>query len=262
MLKRLQLLVLFVLLPSLLWANNNEVRSNTIHVGLIDSRPWAYHDDHGKVVGIYPDLLESIQLLSPEDIIFELNIRPLKRIIKEIKSEKSPISLTFMSYKPTRTEKMTPVMALYRTPFILVSREDNPISTLDDIKGKDVAMLLGGSGCPCLDESLPYQRIRLNHHTMGLQMLDRGRVDAVAGPSIRLYDLIEQLELTHALAPHIVYEWRSIWMWQSKIKKGAEPLMTAIQNTIQMLLNKGELTKLGTKHLLPSQAQFLYPIEN
>ena len=252
---------LLFLSPAILCAEGS-FDSQPIHVGLIDSQPWASLNDKGLPIGIYPDLLESISLSLPVDIQFKMQVMPLKRIIKEMKSTKSPLSLTFMSYKPKRALKMTPAVVLYRTPFVLLSRANNPITKLNDIKNRDIAMLLGGSGCPCLGESIPFHRVRLNHHSQGLKMLERGRVDAVAGPSIRLYGLAEQLGMTHILAPNLVYEWRTVWMWESKTNKGAEAIIPAIQERLRQLLYEGELARLSSKYLHPSQVQFIHAIDN
>jgi len=252
---------LLFLSPAILCAEGS-FDSQPIHVGLIDSQPWASLNDKGHPIGIYPDLLESIRLSLPVDIQFKMQVMPLKRIIKEMKSGKSPLSLTFMSYKPKRALKMTPAVELYRTSFLVISRENNPIAKLSDIKNKDIAMLLGGSGCPCLGESIPFRRVRVNHHSLGLKMLDRGRVDAVAGPSIRLYGLAEQLDIAHILAPYLVYEWRTVWMWKSKINKGAETIIPTIQESLRRLLNEGELARLSSQYLHPSQVQFIHAVDN
>jgi len=261
MTKHILTIFLLCLSPAILWADNH-VDSQTIHVGLIDSHPWAFHNDNGYPVGIFPDLLKSIRQIVPDDILIELQIMPLKRIIKEMKSSKSPLNLTFMSYKPKRAKKMTPVVELYRTPFVVVSRKNNPITKVSDIKNKDIAMLLGGSGCPCLDESIPYHRVTLNHHSLGLKMLSRERVDAVAGPSIRLYGLAEQLNVSHILAPYLVYEWRTVWMWKPSMDKGTERIMPAIQDALQQLIDTGELARLSAQYLHSSQVQFIHTVDN
>jgi len=259
--KQLLMFCLLFLQPAILWADNY-VDPQTVHVGLIDSHPWAFLNDNNHLVGIYPDLLESIRLMLPGGVQFKMQIMPLKRIIKEMNSSKSPLSLTFMSYKSKRAKKMMPAVELYRTPFVVISRKNNPISKVNDIKNKDVAMLLGGSGCPCLDEAIPYHRVRLNHHSLGLKMLNRGRVDAVAGPSIRLYGLAEQLNLTHILGTYLVYEWRTVWMWKPIMNKDSERIMPAVQEALRQLIRKGELARLGSQYLQPSQMQFIHPVDN
>jgi ABC-type amino acid transport substrate-binding protein len=230
--------------------------TESIHVGLTDSYPWAYESE-GKITGIYPELLELVEQNTSGDLRFSLQLLPLKRILAQMENAKFPTSLTFMSYKTGRAERMSPLVKVYRTPFIILSHADNPISSLENIANKDIAMLLGGSGCPCLGDETTYQRVRLSHHKMGLKMLEKKRVDGVAGPSIRLYELANQLNFRNILAPPVTYEWRSVWMWGSKSKKTSADITEALKKQIEMLIKNGELTRLASKYLLPSQLNFM-----
>lgn len=245
--KRL-ILVLFTLLS----LTKNSYGAGEIHIGVTDNQPWAYKHE-GKLSGIYPELLRSLNALNTSDAHYKVKILPLKRILKEMQSENSPLAFAIMSHKPKRAEVMEPLIPIYTTPFVLVSRIDQPLNSIEDIKNKQVAMLVGGSGCPCLNSSLDYHRVRLNHHKQGLKMLMLNRVDAVAGPSTRLFELADTLGIESSLAEPVPYEWRTVWLWASKQNKPSIEQSEHLVSSMKELLKKGVLENLTQRHLKPSQ---------
>jgi ABC-type amino acid transport substrate-binding protein len=204
--------VKFTLLLLILSTFNTQA-TETYKIALLESYPWAYKTESNIIKGIYPALFKALEKKYNTTITFDIQLMPLARIIHEMKL--SRIDLTVMSYKDNRKVHMVPQIAIYKTPFVLFTKLKSNIVKLTDIKNKHVAMLIAGSGCPCLPENIPYQKVKVTTHIQGLKMLMKDRVDAVSGPFIRLNERIKQLGIQKHIAQPIIYEWRTVSLWSS-----------------------------------------------
>jgi len=229
---------------------------DTLDIGLLESPPWSYQNEQGDIEGIYIDLFREIEGNLKGAIKLNVKLYPLARVLLQVKSG---VEIAVMSYRPERERLMHPLHPLYRTPFVLISLEGSGIHSLNDLEGRSVAMLIGGSECPCLDDKIPYKKIKLNQHIQGIRMLFNDRVDAVAGPAIRLYGRIEELNVKQSLAPDITYERRTVWIWAARHIQKSKKVML-FKKQVERILATGKFRALATEHLSPTQTKYLYDL--
>lgn len=198
---------LFVIILILITSNISAAEK--IKIALLDTYPWAYESSSGVITGIYPDLFNRVSNNLEQDVVFDISILPLARIIHYIKNKK--IDLTIMSFHPSRKDSMKPLVKIYESPFVLITKKSSPLKKISDITNRNVSMLLGGSSCPCVDIS--YQRLYVTNHQQSLKLLMSERVDAASGPLLRLNKVIKKENLSKFLAEPIVYEYRDIYLW-------------------------------------------------
>lgn len=183
-------------------------------VGLLNSYPWAYKDYHGETTGVYPDLFKHIEKISSGNIVFSVTLLPLKRALKS--TESGHTMLTVMSYKPEREKSLNRLTLIYRTPFTVLSLKSKPIRSLSSLDNKKMAVLTGGSQCPCLP-NVAIERFNVDSHYQALKYLSKNRVDAVSGPALRLMTQAKALNMQMDLSAPLIYEWRDVWLWSSPL---------------------------------------------
>lgn len=238
----------------LVFFTSNASSLEVYKVALLESRPWAYKTKENTIAGIYPNALYSIEKNHNFEIKFDIKLMPLARIIHEAK--KSQIDLTIMSKSSKRNLGMEPVKIIYKTPFVLFSPLNSEVKTVSDIKNKRVSMLIGGSGCPCID-NISYEKIKVSKHLQGLKMIIRGRADAVSGPYIRLNEGIKQLGIQEKIGEPIVYEWRFVSLWASKELSKNNKKIDSLANEIHRETSKQLKTGNGNSYFTEKELNFI-----
>jgi ABC-type amino acid transport substrate-binding protein len=231
----------------------------TLKVALLDSYPWSFEGDDGKIKGIYPSILRKIEAKLDGALLIDLQITPMARILHDIQDD-GGLDITIMSFRSEREKVMVPFVSLYRTPFVVISHRDSPIGQLADLQDKSVAMLWGGSGCPCLDDTVSYQKVKVNNHEQSMRMLTEKRVDAIAGPAIRLLGQADNFGAGEFLAPALVYEWRDVWLWSSKKKDLNKEAVELLKFELDKILAAGILKSVASNYLSSSQLEFIHKL--
>lgn len=245
--KRILLLFIF----SIFEAHSQEV----YRVGLLESYPWAYRTESNVIKGIYPALFRKLESKDNTNIKFDIKLMPLARIIHEIKQ--SRIDISIMSYHADREINMVSQIPIYQTPFVLFTHINSGIEELADIRNKNVAMLIGGSGCPCLNSDMHYQQVKVSKHLQGLKMLMKHRVDAVAGPYIRLNERIKELDIQEQLSKPIIYEWRTVSLWSSHALEHNPKKLDILTSEMSKGLESGLIEKLLSDYFSPIELAYI-----
>lgn len=234
----------------------NVMAKDIIQIALLDSYPWSFADDQGEVKGIYPEIFRQIEKESKGILQVHVRLEPMARILHDMKAINS-LDLTIMSFRDEREILMMPLVRLYRTPFIVLSRGTSPIKQLENLQGKSVAMLWGGSECPCLKQAINYQKIKVSSHQQGMKMLNDERVDGIAGPAIRLLGQADKLGVVDQLAPPLIYEWRDVWLWSRRNLGGNKQVVEDFKTEFNKLLATGILKSAASKYMSAAQLSFI-----
>jgi len=228
-------------------------------VGLLESYPWAYRTESNLIEGIYPELFRVLEKKHDSNIKFDIQLKPLARVIHEI--EKSRIDITFISHHANIKIKMAYQLPIYKTPFVLFTRLNSDIKTIADIKNKHVSMLIGGSGCPCLSKDIPYKRVEISKHLQGLKMLLKNRIDVVSGPYIRLNERIKKLDIQAQLAKPIIYEWSTVSLWSSNELAQNNKKLRLLTTEINEALKTGLFQRLLSAYFSPRELEYIVTSE-
>lgn len=255
------------LITTILCGSVSAFSNEEIQIALLDSYPWSFQGDDGKVIGIYPDLLQEVESNIRSNINFVgkiklmLNLHPMARIKHDMKASKY-VDLTIMSFPPGRDQLMTPLLKIYSTPFVVLSRKTQPIRTIEELEGKRLAVLQGGSSCPCLGEAVALQKVYVNDHSQSLKMLKGGRVDVAAGPAIRILGNVSTLGFEDDIASPLIYEWRDVWLWANKSYSNElankNEHVDKFKFEFKKLIDAGGLKKYAKKYLSKDQLVYVY----
>jgi|GEM_PF-2718136 len=204
----------------------------SIRVALLESYPWAYYSSSGDIIGLYPQLFSSIESQPTFPYKFHIELMPLSRLLKSI--EYKSVDYSIMSYKPSRAQVMEPIALIYRAPFVVYSLKSSPVNVIEDLEGLTMAILRGGSRCPC-PENIELKRYPVDSHRQALNYLQKQRVDCVSGPLLRLYEQSKNLSMTSDLHNPLIYEWRDVWLWRSKAptSMNVDPMKLAWEKVIE-----------------------------
>lgn len=251
----LKKLIFSLLIFSIFEAHSKEI----YRIALLESYPWAYRTESNEIKGIYPELFNSLEKKEDSTISFDIQLMPLARIIQEMKI--SRIELTIMSYNASRKINMVPQIAIYKTPFVLFTSVNSNIEKLADIKNKLVTMLIGGSGCPCLTQEVPYKKVYISTHLQGFKMLMKDRVDAVSGPYLRLNQRVKELGIQEYLASPIIYEWRSVSLWSSHELAQKTIKLDLLIKEMSKWLESDQIKNFLSEYFSPSELKYIIRTE-
>lgn len=235
---------------------SNVAAKDIIEIALLDSYPWSFKEGNSDIKGIYPQLIRQIEKSSNGALEVHMRFEPMARILHDMKTENN-LDLAIMSFRDEREVLMMPLIRLYRTPFVVLSNRSSPIKQLENLQGKSIAMLWGGSGCPCFKQAVSYQKIKVSSHQQGMKMLGDDRVDGIAGPAIRLFGQADKLGVIDQLAPPLIYEWRDIWLWSRRNLGNNKQVVEDFKAEFNKLLATGILKHAASKYMSTAQLNFI-----
>jgi len=217
-----------------------QVNAEAIRIGLIEAKPWAYYDEAGLIAGVYPSVFKKIQ--QDTGVNLELKLYPFARVKNELRRERGLVDLSIFSFKKKRTLYFKQIIPLFEMDFVILSHKNSTINTIEDIQGKQIGLIAGGSGCPCID-GITYNKVYLSDHKYGLRMLANRRIDGQAGPSIRLIQAMHDIDYKEPYKA-IVYEKRQVWLWARKNLMDESDGVLKIKEYMQDYFSKNSHLKL------------------
>ena len=163
-----------------------------IRIGYVpDAPPLSFKDDDGNVTGYSIDLCRHIASairfdlgLEKIDIIFT----PLVSIEDRINAiEKSEVDIECGTTTMTlsRRERVDFTLMTFITGSAILSRKDNPVSTIDQLEKKRIAVVSGTTTEDVLRRvaevnDFRVKLIAIETHDQGIEMLNKGKVDGYA----------------------------------------------------------------------------------
>ena len=216
----------------------NSVVFGALALGILMVYQYAYADDKKAVIavpiisqlvkqktngqwgGALIDVLKKVE--SKADIPFEMRVVPFKRAVMMTKNGNSDFGVFMES--PKRNQMAMPVLKLGDAVYVLLTLKENKITSLDQLKGKSLARIRGGTEIKSL-KAIPDIKYHLfNQHEDGIRLLKNGRVDVLLTADFRVLEAIERLNLSYdEIAPPLPVEARELWLywsWKSNLDFG------------------------------------------
>lgn len=163
-----------------------------IRIGYVpDAPPLSFKDDDGNVTGYSIDLCRHIASairfdlgLEKIDIIFT----PLVSIedrINAIEKNEVDIECGTTTMTLSRRERVDFTLMTFITGSAILSRKDNPVSTIDQLEKKRIAVVSGTTTEDVLRRvaevnDFRVKLIAIETHDQGIEMLNKGKVDGYA----------------------------------------------------------------------------------
>ena len=236
------LLFLFLFFPGELRADSNRA----FVVSVIDSFPFAYQEENGKLTGTHYEYLLAIS--DKTGIPIQIKITPRVRIVKNLEAGKTDAVIMFRSAKRNSIVEYAGkvrdirIIALGRKGFKLQKHEDlyksNKIGIL---KNQWVSLEFNG------DENLNLRAY--NSYPQLIRMLSLERLDTVVGNAIALSNSLRKLNLLDAVElPGLPLAVKQQWFQFSKRSKHLDK-KELVQETINELRKDGTFDTILTKHV-------------
>ncbi len=163
---------------------------------------------HGPLISV----LQSLE--KKADMTFEKRVLPFKRAVAMTKEGQADFGVFMES--PKRNKMALPVKKLGEAIYVIVSLRKNQITSLDQLEGKTVAQIRGGTEVKSLAPIKNLQYHRFNKHEDGIRLLKSGRVDALLTADFRILEAIERLKLSYnEIARPVPVEGRGLWLYWS-----------------------------------------------
>lgn len=205
--------------------------------------PMGFKDDSGNIVGFDVDLAKEVA----SRMGVELELQPIDWAAKELELNNKNIDVIWngMTITPERQESMLMSAPYMENKQIVVVLDGSDIQTLDDLKGKDVAVQDGSSAQDALasDGDLLSQinQIDFKDNVTALLDLKNGQVDALAVDSV-VADYYTSKEpgtfriLDEALAPE---------QYGIGFRKGEQAFADAVQKALDDMKKDGTFEKIS-----------------
>jgi ABC-type amino acid transport substrate-binding protein len=193
----------------------------------INFEPYALDQDSPDRRGFIVDVHAAIAARA--DLQMTENVLPIARLLKNLERGLSDCSVFLLS--PWSKANFVPVAEIMaRFPSIIVTRKDLPISRVEDLHGKNLALPRGSYREFPIATDPKIQRQETGGYGQSARLLKAGRVDAIAGTALSIYHYLEVVKLGRQdIGGVLTFDYKPIWLQCNK---------TTISNDIKLQLQK------------------------
>jgi arginine/lysine/histidine/glutamine transport system substrate-binding/permease protein len=141
--------------------------------------PFEFRGDNGELQGFDVDLIRAIGQAANLDVQFQSIA--FDGIIPALQAGNVDAAVAAITITPERSQVVSFSRPYFKAGLAIAVQERNQtIHTLDDLRGKKIAVQLGTTGAKIAQEKIPNAQIRtFNTAVLTLQELSNGNVDAV-----------------------------------------------------------------------------------
>ena len=219
-----------------------------IQVRTIAITPYGFNKNSAPA-GIYYDLANLI--VTEAGFNAHHLIYPYARIIHELKSGQTDLTIMF-KYQEL-ADHVIYIAPLPTLKNVVLGLKDTNFEATSALHGKTLAYLRGASFSEAIDSNPLIKKHRTTDIRQGVEMLLRGRVDAVIGPMDPILSAAAALGKMHLLGEPLIVSERTPWLQISK--KSVFHLFTdEFRQVFNRILKRGELKILQQKYA-PKNAQ-------
>jgi len=234
--------------PSSLAESNLAQEQLSLQIRTIDVAPYGFESKEGDQ-GIYYDLANSLtkQLLSQSHIKINHQIYPYARIIHELKTGQTDLTIMF-KYKESEPY-VTYIAPLPSLENVVIGLKGIEFKKISDLEGKKIAYLRGAKFSDAIDHNDKIIKVTTHDFRQGIDMLMAERVDAIIGPIDPILLAAQKLKSNKELfgAPFVVST-RTPWLQISNLSK-LRYSIESIKKYFHEILAADELNSLRKKYL-------------
>lgn len=243
--RRKNLLLLTLLLFS--QANAQVVKTNEcLQMHVIQSVPIGYYDENGELIGVHTEMLEAIERYS--GLCFEKLLMPIARIVKSLSLGQHDGGILLLSEK--RAHLTTPVEFITNIQTIVIPRRGVRIEKYEDLHSLILGKIGGMPISNDFDSDKELVLVQANRYGQAAQMLERGRVDALAGGAAPLYHNLSKIpgiEQTVDISNIFVLGQRAQWLQLAKNSKHLDKT-EILQKAIGVMKENGDYQRIQLKY--------------
>lgn len=203
--------------------------------------PYEYYSD-GKIVGVDVDIAKEIALemgrkLVVKDVSFD-------SIIHEVKSGKADLGVAGISYSDERAKQVDFSSEYTTSRQVVLVRESISINSIDDIKGKKIAVQLGSVADMYVSEIYDNKNIvREKKYLAAIQDLKDKKVECVVMDELPAKEIVRENNNVKILNDILVEDSYGII-----VDKGNKDLLDVVNRVVERLRQEGKIDKFIINH--------------
>ena len=203
--------------------------------------PYEYYSD-GKIVGVDVDIAKEIALemgrkLVVKDVSFD-------SIIHEVKSGKADLGVAGISYSDERAKQVDFSLEYTTSRQVVLVRESSSINSIDDIKGKKIAVQLGSVADMYVSEMYDNKNIvREKKYLAAIQDLKDKKVECVVMDELPAKEIVGENNDIKILNDILAEDSYGII-----VDKGNKDLLDVVNRVVERLKQEGKIDKFIINH--------------
>ena len=203
--------------------------------------PYEYYSD-GKIVGVDVDIAKEIALemgrkLVVKDVSFD-------SIIHEVKSGKADLWVAGISYSDERAKQVDFSLEYTTSRQVILVRESSSINSVDDIKGKKIAVQLGSVADMYVSEMYDNKNIvREKKYLAAIQDLKDKKVECVVMDELPAKEIVGENNDIKILNDILAEDSYGII-----VDKGNKELLDVVNRVVERLKQEGKIDKFIINH--------------
>ena len=203
--------------------------------------PYEYYSD-GKIVGVDVDIAKEIALemgrkLVVKDVSFD-------SIIHEVKSGKADLGVAGISYSDERAKQVDFSLEYTTSRQVVLVREFSSINSIDDIKGKKIAVQLGSVADMYVSEMYDNKNIvREKKYLAAIQDLKDKKVECVVMDELPAKEIVRENNNVKILNDILVEDSYGII-----VDKGNKDLLDVVNRVVERLRQEGKIDEFIINH--------------
>lgn len=210
-----------------------------------DVAPWAYLDEKGRYLGVFPDLMREIERRTGHSIVISLTPLVQKRVHRELEAGRQDCAMTVAGEKRALIEIVGP--PVFKLPMGVIARKEIKINGYDDLKGLKISALKLLSENKKIMDDFSLSTVPSPDYISGLRKISHGRIDAIAGaiPTIRYLAALN--DISDLLGEPFVMNYDPV-VWQCSVNSKNLQHMEKINQAIADIKRDGMLEKISKIH--------------
>ena len=210
---------------------------------VIDIGPPSGYRDPGsrKLKGIYYDISRAIEKES--GLRFEYRLLPYKRMIVNLQSGDVDFSI-FTSAERKKT--FIQVGLVQHRPVGVVALKGRTLTDYDDLGRLRIGVMRGGKYDDRFDKDGKLKKYEVKDYTIGMAMLGKQRIDALAGSLLNIYYKARASGIEPG--PNFIFKKKQAWMQFSK-KSSRKQHVPALRQALAKLYKKDQFIPLHEQYL-------------
>lgn len=231
------LILLMLLLPSS-WLGAQEPEPIVIYVN--DQKPWGYREN-GELKGAS---VTFSQLLSKTiDHPIHVEMAPYHRLLKDFEAGRMDFTMFLEDQKP---RSAIPVAKLLDVDIVAVGLQGFKIATPADLNGLRVGKMRGAMYSQKLADNTNFHCVEVNNYQQAIQLLLKGRLDAVLGTPMALRYAAQEMALPgDVLGAPFILDSKEAWLYASATSQHRDKIKP-IKNAIELYTKNRILQKLAS----------------
>jgi len=216
-----------------------------LNMHVISNAPMGYIDANGRATGVHWDYLTAIEKES--GVCINKRLMPYARLWRSLADGQHDGGIIFRSPGREQTSKLVAQIRNLRT--VVIPQKGIPLESYADLSGLIIGKTRGTRLSDRFDNDATLLKLELNDYAQAAKMIQRGRLDAIAGSGVLLnYHLSKQQLLNQVdLSQGFTLGRREQWLQLSRKSKHLSKTLRLKQATEQ-LRAEGVLDRIMTKY--------------